>query len=116
MKENILIPKVLWIAIVSLAVFGILHFIMGLSRPIQFIAFAVNILLIFGLLRLAIWAYFLSILASLIAPFMLLFQESRYFYIVLVLNLTVLIPVLISTKFFFSSPEKQGVQEESLIK
>jgi len=102
MNETSSIPGVLWIAILSLAIFAVFHFILGLSHPVQFFALAVNIVLIFGLLRLAKWAYFLAIFAALVGPFVLSFEGTLYFYIVLVLNLTVIIPVLICTKSFFS--------------
>jgi len=108
MNDKFPIPNLLWVAIISLGLFSVLHFIIGLSRPEQFIAFAVNIVLILGLLRLAKWAYFLSIIASLIAPFILSFEVTIHFYITLLLNLTVLIPVLICTKSFFSRNAKQA--------
>lgn len=104
MGENEKIPKVLWIAIISLFIFSIIHFITGLQKPIQFIALITNIILIMGLLRLAKWAYILSIVASLIGPLILLTEDSIYFYIILLLNLTLLLPVLICTKSFF--PDK----------
>ena len=116
MNDNISFPNVLWIAIISLALFGILHFIIGLTNPPQFISFGVNIILIIGLLRLKKWAYFLSIIASLIAPFILSFEEPIYFYVVLLLNLTVLIPVLISTKSLFSISVNHSVPGKSAVK
>ena len=111
MNAKSLIPKVLWIAIISLAIFSILHFIIGLTKPMQFVALAINLLLIFGLLRLTRWAYFLSIFASLLGPFVLSFEGTTIFYITLFLNLTVLIPVLICTKSFFRKGAKQNVPE-----
>jgi len=101
MSQSHTIPKVLWLAIVSLAIFSIFHLVTGFSKPVQFFALAINIVLIFGLLRLAKWAYFLAILASLCAPFVLSFEGTMNFYIILILNCTVLIPVLICTKAFF---------------
>jgi hypothetical protein len=106
MNDKFPIPKVLWIAIASLAVFAVVHFVIGLTKPIQFFALAVNVILIFGLLRLAKWAYFLAIVAALISPFILSFEGTINFYIVLLLNLTVLIPVLVCTKSFFSKTQR----------
>ena len=102
MVQKSSIPNVLWVALVSLAVFAVIHFYVGLSYPLQFFAFAVNVILIFGFLRLTKWAYFLSILASLSGPILLSYESTQLFYIVLLLNCTVLIPVLLCTKAFFS--------------
>jgi hypothetical protein len=102
MSDKSSVPNVLWVAIISLAVFSVLHFIIGLTKPTQFIALAINVTLIFGLLRLEKWAYFLSIVASLAGPFILSFEGTVNFYIILLLNLTVLIPVLLCTKSFFA--------------
>ncbi len=106
MSDKSRVPNVLWIAIISLAVFSVFHFIIGFSKPIQFFALAINIVLIFGLLRVSKWAYFLSILTSLLGPFILSFERTIYFYLILLLNCTVLIPVLISTKYFFTKSPK----------
>lgn len=111
MNDKSPVPKVLWIAIISLAIFSLIHFIIGFSKPLQFIAFTINIVLIIGLLRLAKWAYFLSIIAACVAPFSLSLEGTLYFYIILLLNLTVLVPVLICTKSFFS---KDATQPETL--
>ena len=102
MNDKSPIPKVLWIAIASLAVFAVFHLVIGFSKPTQFFALVVNVILIFGLLRLTKWAYFLAIVAALIGPFILSFEGTVNFYIVLLLNLTVLIPVLVCTKSFLS--------------
>ncbi|TFG98011.1 MAG: hypothetical protein E4H13_10295 [Calditrichales bacterium] len=109
MKTHSSLPNVLWVSIFSLAVFSIYHFIIALSQPAQFIALAVNLILIFGLLRLAKWAFFLSIIASLLGPLVLYFEGTIYFYAVLLLNLTVLVPVLICTKSFFSKITSQPI-------
>ena len=109
MKTNSSSPNVLWLAIISLAVFSMFHFIIGLSQPLQFIAFAVNVVIIFGLVRLAKWAFFLAIFASLAGPLLLSFEGTIYFYFILLLNLTVLIPVLICTKSFFPKGANQPV-------
>ena len=108
MLQKFSVPTVLWVAIVSLAVFAVIHFFVGLSYPVQFFAVAVNVILIFGLLRLAKWAYFLTIVASLAGPILLSYKSSQLFSIVLLLNCTVLIPVLLCTKSFFS---KTGAHE-----
>ena len=109
MHDKFPIPNVLWIAIISLAVFSVVHLILGFSRPIQFIALVINLMLIFGLLRLAKWAYFISIFASVIGPFILLYEGIVYYYFILLLNLSVLIPVLICTKSFFTKRTKQPI-------
>ncbi len=106
MNSKSSIPKILWIAVISLAVFGIFHFILGLTNPVQFIAFAINVILIIGLLRLAKWAWVLSILTSILAPILLLMRGDAYFYFILIVNLTVLIPVLLTTKFFFQNENR----------
>jgi len=107
MSQKVSIPVILWVAIVSLAVFAVIHFYVGLSYPLQFFACAVNLVLIFGLLRLAKWSYFLTIIASLAGPILLSYESPQLFYIVLLLNCTVLIPVLLCTKVFFSKEVTQ---------
>jgi hypothetical protein len=109
MSQKSPLPGVLWIAIISLALFSIFHFIIGFSNPSQFFAFAINIVLIWGLLNLAKWAYFIAIFASIIGPLVLAYEDTIYFYIVLLLNSTVLIPVLICTRSFFSKKFNQHV-------
>jgi len=109
MSDKPSIPNVLWVAIISLSVFGVFHFIIGISKPTQFFALAINIVLVFGLLRLAKWAFFLSIFSSLFSPFVLSLEGTLYFYFILLLNFTVLIPVLICTKSFFSKSANQPI-------
>ncbi|KAA3619337.1 MAG: hypothetical protein DWQ05_01055 [Calditrichaeota bacterium] len=103
MTSKYAIPLVLWISIVSLAIFSVFHFIIGFEKPTQFISLAINILLIFGIIQLKKWAYFLTIFVSLLAPIILIFQLSGYSIIILILNLTVLVPVLICTKSFINT-------------
>jgi hypothetical protein len=107
MSNELPVPNVLWIAIISLAVFGISHFIIGFTKPLQFLALGVNLILIFGLLGGFKWAYVLSIITSLLGPFLLLFNNFINFYVVLLLNSMVLIPVLISTRYFFPKASRQ---------
>ena len=109
MSKKISFPRVLWVAIVSLAIFSVVHFITGLSQITQFFAFAINLLLIYGLLRLVKWACFIAIIASLAGPFVLSLQGTFYYYIILLLNLTVLIPVVLSSKAFFPKITDQTV-------
>lgn len=106
MAEKNTVPPVLWIAIISLAVFSFVHIVQGFSHPLQFIAAAINVLLIIGLLRLAKWAYFASIIASILAPVVLSFEGSVYSYFILIINLTVLIPVVWCTKSFFNGKQR----------
>ena len=102
-------PNPLWWAIFSLSAFSIIHLRIGLYNPVQLFPFAINIVLILGLLRLAKWSYFLAILASILGPTILLFEAGSIpFYFVLLLNCTVLIPVLICTKVFFPQNVKHA--------
>ena len=95
------IPKVLWLAIFSLAIFSLFHIAIGFSSVIQLFAFSINIVLIYGLLLRQKWAFFLAIVASLTAPLMLWLQSVPGFTFILIINCTVLIPVLMCRKSFF---------------
>ncbi len=105
------IPSILWIAIISLALFSLFHLIIGFSHPVQFVSLAVNILLIIGFYHLQKWAYVLAILASLLTPAVLVTRGDSSFYIVLLLNLTVLVPVLLCTRAFFNKPVQKPVTD-----
>jgi hypothetical protein len=111
MSTSSSIPDVLWIAIISLVVFSLFHSIAGFSNPLQFISLAVNIILIIGLYRLQKWAFVLAILASLFAPVVLFSRGDIPFYIGLLLNLSVLVPVLLCTKAFLTNTIQKPVTD-----
>jgi len=95
------IPTILWIAIISMGVFACLHLIVSFSKPVQLIAFIVNAVLLIGLYSGKKWAYVVTIIASLAAPLVLISQAIEISLVILILNSLVLIPVLISTRYFF---------------
>jgi uncharacterized membrane protein YqaE (UPF0057 family) len=101
------LPVSLWITISGMGIFAIVHFISGLTHPIQFIAFSINILLIAGLYSTKKWAYVVTIVIALLIPFILVFNHSGMAFNIFLLNSVVLIPLLLSTKFFFSSSMKE---------
>ncbi|MBN1348557.1 hypothetical protein JXJ21_04045 [candidate division KSB1 bacterium] len=103
------IPAVLWIAIIGMCVFACLHLIVSFSKPVQIIAFIVNSILLIGIYMGKKWAYVVTIIAALFAPLVLLSQDSELSLVILTLNLIVLIPLLLSTRYFFpKSAEKSA--------
>lgn len=100
------VPAILWVAIISMGIFACLHLIVGFSKPVQLIAFVVNLVLLFGLYSGKKWAYVITIIASLAAPFALLSQNTGLSFVILLMNSFVLIPVLLTTRYFF--PENSG--------
>ena len=95
------IPVILWIAIISMGVFACLHLIVSFSKPVQFFAFLVNSILLFGLYSGKKWAFIVTIIASIVAPLALISQDLGISFVILILNSFVLIPLLLSTRYFF---------------
>lgn len=101
MQINKSIPFVLWIAILGISIFAIVHLISGFSEPIQFIAFLVNLILLIGLYNGKKWAYIFTFIFSLCIPLIILFIDTGAAFYILVLNSIVLIPLIFSTRFFY---------------
>lgn len=101
MKAQHSVPSILWIAIVAMGIFSIIHLMVSFSNSNHLFAFMVNVVLVLGLFYLKKWAYILTIISSLIAPVLLLFQTTGFALIILLLNSIVIIPLLLSTKYFF---------------
>jgi len=95
------IPAILWVAIISMGIFACLHLIVSFSKPVQLIAFVVNLILLGGLYFGKKWAYVVTIVASLIVPLLLLYQNTGLSFAILIINSLVLIPVLLTTRYFF---------------
>ena len=104
MARSSSVPAVLWLAIVSLLAGGLLHVTLGMARPAQLVAAAANLTLAYGLLRRAVWAYFGAVLAAVAAPLLLAFGHPGTSLLVLLLNGTVLVPVLLCTRSFLAQP------------
>lgn len=107
MKTQHSVPTTLWIAIIAMGLFAIIHLVISFSSPSQLIAFAANTILIFGLYNMKKWAYIFSIIVSLIAPLLLLSQTTGLALIILILNSIVIIPLLFSTRYFFPPLNKE---------
>jgi len=101
------IPTILWVAIISMGAFACLHLIISFSKPIQLIAFIVNVVLLVGLYLGKKWAFVVTIIVSLASPLALISQDVGISFVVLILNSLVLIPILLTTRYFFpkSAPE-----------
>ena len=100
------IPKTLWVALIIMGIFTIVHFIIGFVNPMQFIAVIINLILLFGLYKGLKWAYFALIVAAILGALFALTDSYMSFYIVLGANLIVVVPVLICTKFFFKNTQE----------
>ena len=100
------IPAILWVAIISMGIFACLHLIVSFSKPVQLIAFVVNLILLFGLYFGKKWAYVATIIVSLLAPLALISLDEGSSLVILIINSLVLIPVLLTTRYFF--PKNAG--------
>ena len=90
------IPGALWIAVISMGVFAIIHLVSGFSQPIQLIAFLFNLILLIGLYQGKKWAYIFTIIVSIFIPVIILLIDTRAAFYILILNSIVLIPLLFS--------------------
>ena len=97
------IPKTLWVTLIFISIYTIVHFITGFVNPMQFIAVIVNLILLYGLYKGFKWAYFALFVAAILGSLFALTDSYFTFYIVLGANLIVVVPVLICTKFFFKT-------------
>ena len=66
------IPVALWIAIIGMGIFAVVHLISSFSQPMQMIAFLTNLILLIGLYNGKKWAYIFAIIASLFIPSIIL--------------------------------------------
>lgn len=105
METNKTLPTTLWIAIIAMGIFAIIHLIIGFSKSDQFIAFAINSILLTGLYFGKKWAYIFTVVFSILIPLPLVAIKSDITtsIIILMLNSIVLIPLLLSTKYFYPS-------------
>ena len=102
------LPRVLWFIIIVMAIFACIHLVVSFSKPIQLLAFTINIILLIGLYYRQKWAYIITIIASLIAPIAIYNQNNELSVIILLLNSIILLPLLIATRYFFpkTAPKK----------
>jgi len=95
------IPVALWIAIIGMGIFAVVHLISSFSQPMQLIAFLTNLILLIGLYNGKKWAYIFTIIASIFIPLIVLLIDTGTAFFILILNSVVLIPLILSTKYFF---------------
>jgi hypothetical protein len=104
LNEERSIPGVLWIALVSLAVMTLFHLVLGLARPRLLLAALLDGALLWGLFRGFRWAYVLTVLFCGLGAAVSIARNLQGGLAVLLLNALVLVPVLLSTDYYFRKP------------
>jgi len=108
------IPPVLWVGLVSLGLISAIQFVYGASissLPLV-IAAAVSVGLVIGLYLGHKWAYVLIILFSVAGVLVTMARNPNLAVGVLLLNALVLVPVLISTRYFFPPTHSEMGENE----
>ena len=108
-------PVPLWVAVVALAVISALGLLTMLKRgsmPALFATVANGVLLL-GLMAGRKWAYALTIVLSVLGVAVAFGKGVPHGLMVLIGNAAVLVPVLMSTKYFFPTEEQRVPTRES---
>jgi hypothetical protein len=102
-------PAPLWFAIAALGIISVLT-LLGLARNPGVVLVAVfgNLILMLGLALGHRWAYVLVILFSVVGVAVAFAKSGHLGLPVLLGNATVLVPVLMSTRFFFPGEPQDG--------
>ncbi len=110
MKKKI--PGPLWIAIIALAIISVLSLLLALrsGSVLALVAAALNVLLLFGLAAGHKWAYILTIVFSVLGAALAFGKGGQQGLAVLLSNGLVLVPVLITTKFFLRNEQESRQQ------
>jgi hypothetical protein len=98
------IPPVLWVGLVSLGIMVVLKIVfIAAVGPLLLIDAALSAILLLGLYLGHKWAYVLTIVFCLAGVLMTMVNTPNLAVGVLLLNALVLVPVLMSTRYFFPS-------------
>jgi hypothetical protein len=101
MNNDRSVPAVLWIAMVALAAMTLIHIVLGFSRPKFFLAAILDSVILVGLYRGHKWAYFLTAVFCVLGAGVALLKSLGNGLGVLLLNGLALVPVIVSTSYFF---------------
>lgn len=109
--ERPAIPGLLWIALVALGVITSLTLVSGVSRgsAIAFVAAGLNALILVGLLLGHRWAYILLMVFSMAGVAVAFSRSGGQGLAVLIGNGIVVVPVLLSSHYFFGSPQQNAL-------
>jgi len=100
------IPGVLWIALISLGVMVLLKLVAALKvGPLILIDVALSTVLLVGLYLGHRWAYFLTIVFTVLGTAIALSKGAGHGLAVLIGDCLVLVPVILSTDYFFFKKE-----------
>lgn len=96
-------PEALWISIASLAAITLIQLVVGVREGSGSLLLAVvgNVALLVGLLRGHKWAYVATLFFAIGGPIVALGSNARNAIAVLIGNGLVVVPMLMSTEFFF---------------
>ena len=103
------IPATLWIALAALAIITVLTLLSMLKSgsPVRLVAAACNIALLIGLARGQKWAYVLTVVFSVLGVAVAFNRGPSHIVAILIGNGLVVVPVLLSTSFFFPPPRHE---------
>jgi len=110
------IPGVLWISIIPLGIITLLTLMSGVSRgsPAALVAGGLNTLILVGLLLGHRWAYILLMVFAIAGVAVAFSRSSAQGAVVLIGNGIVVVPVWLSTHYFFGRSEQDvSVQPSS---
>ena len=100
-------PTSLWVAIVALGIIAVIHLGLAITTSgVLFISVVLEAILIVGLVYGQKWAYILVLVFSALGVAITLSKGIEQGLGVLVVNTIVVVPLLLSTRFFF--PESQA--------
>ncbi len=104
MKKQI--PASLWVAIVALGIMALIHLGLAIktSAVVLFISVVLEATLIAGLVYGQKWAYILVLVFSVLGVTASVSKGIEQGFGVLVGNAIVVVPMVISTRFFFPKP------------
>lgn len=107
------VPGVLYVALVSLAVMSVGQLGVGLGRgrPTILLAVALNVAMILGLYAGRRWAFVLTLLFSVAGVLMIGSRHPNQFVGMVIGNGFVVVPVLMSARYFWDEPSGPGTPE-----
>jgi hypothetical protein len=108
-------PGVLWISIVALGIMAFTHLVLArkTGSAALFVSVVLEAILVFGLFHGCKWAYVLVLVFSILGVVISLAKGPGQGFGVLVLNAIVVVPMLISTRYFFAIGEAGLGSEEA---
>lgn len=109
------IRPALWISIAALGIMSLIQLVIGVQRgsEVLFVAVVLNLVLLAGLLYGRKWAYVATLVFAVSGLVVALGRNAEQAMAVLVGNGLVIVPMIISTRFFFPGRPCDSVAEKT---